>query len=228
MTRSKLSKALALFLALLTLCGNFSVTITVNAADDGERRSMAEWNEILNTSEYDVFLAEHADTPSGKAGIPAYDAATHAVLKNQNGFTGNQVRWLARNLEKQNKLAGKTIPTTICYHMPSAEFIKANDAGANAFGKNDASLQVKQGEVFEAPMYNKQSFLQILKTNGTDSVFVGHHNENSLSSVYEGIRWTFGLKSSKYGTYDADMLGGTFMKIPANATSISVEHIYVD
>ena len=87
MTRSKLSKALALFLALLTLCGNFSVTITVNAADDGERRSMAEWNEILNTSEYDVFLAEHADTPSGKAGIPAYDAATHLDMENSSADT---------------------------------------------------------------------------------------------------------------------------------------------
>ncbi|MBQ4556738.1 MAG: extracellular solute-binding protein [Clostridia bacterium] len=65
--RTKLSKALALFLALLMVCGNFSFAVLADETTEtvSDRRTMAQWNEILNTGEYEEFLADNADTPRG-------------------------------------------------------------------------------------------------------------------------------------------------------------------
>ncbi|MBQ6893738.1 MAG: hypothetical protein IJN48_05980, partial [Clostridia bacterium] len=65
MMRTKLSKALALFLALLMAMSSLSLSAFATAgtveASDSSRRTMAEWNEILNTSDYDVYLEDYAD-----------------------------------------------------------------------------------------------------------------------------------------------------------------------
>ena len=77
MMRTKLSKALALFLALVMTMSSISLTVfaTAEAVEDGsERRSMAEWNEILNTSEYDLYLEENADV------APATETYTYSAV----------------------------------------------------------------------------------------------------------------------------------------------------
>ncbi len=68
MMRTKLSKALALFLALVMALSSLSLSAfaTEEAAaatetDVSSRRTMAEWNEILNTSEYEEYLEEYAE-----------------------------------------------------------------------------------------------------------------------------------------------------------------------
>ena len=66
MMRTKLSKALALFLAVLMAIS--SLSFTAFAAEEtaettettaSSRRTMAEWNEILNTSEYADYLGKY-------------------------------------------------------------------------------------------------------------------------------------------------------------------------
>ena len=62
MMRTKLSKAMALFLALVMAVSCLSLPAFASgetkAADKGTsgRRSMAEWNEILNTSKYESYI----------------------------------------------------------------------------------------------------------------------------------------------------------------------------
>ncbi|MBQ5389334.1 MAG: extracellular solute-binding protein, partial [Clostridia bacterium] len=67
MMRTKLSRALALFLALLMACGCFS--LAAFAASEPETlsggRTMQEWNEILNTDDYEEYLAEYETVPRG-------------------------------------------------------------------------------------------------------------------------------------------------------------------
>ena len=70
MARTKFTRALALLLAMLTLFGNASVTVVADEAEiASSERTMAEWNEILKTSDYSVFLEEHvnANTLRGEA-----------------------------------------------------------------------------------------------------------------------------------------------------------------
>ena len=67
MMRTKLSRALALFLALLMACGCFSFAAFAAAENEAtsSRRTMQEWNEILNTDDYEEYIADHANAPRG-------------------------------------------------------------------------------------------------------------------------------------------------------------------
>ncbi len=67
MMRTKLSRALALFLALFMVCGCFSFAAVAAAETEttSGRRTMEEWNEILNTDDYEEYIADHANAPRG-------------------------------------------------------------------------------------------------------------------------------------------------------------------
>ncbi len=72
MTRTKLSKVLALFLALVMACSSLSVmafaTETENATPVGGR-TMKEWNEILNTVDYEEYLEEYSEAARATASV---------------------------------------------------------------------------------------------------------------------------------------------------------------
>ena len=51
--------------------------------------------------------------------------------------------------------------------------------------------------------------------------FFGHEHENGCSAVFEGIRYTFGVKSSQYDSYPLNKLGGTVILIGENGLRVS-------
>lgn len=82
MMRAKLSKAMSLVLALLMVCtcltpAAFAADGT-GTAETSSRRTMQEWNEILNTSDYKTYLERHADKKQASSTVTidatAYDA----------------------------------------------------------------------------------------------------------------------------------------------------------
>ena len=87
MMRTKLSRALALFLALVMACSCFSFAVFAADEKTTSRRTMQEWNEILDTDDYDMYLAEHADAARGDRTITidatkfVADATTDANVK---------------------------------------------------------------------------------------------------------------------------------------------------
>jgi len=76
MMRTKLSKVLALFLALVMACSSFSfAAVASDTAPVSEvqqpsgKRTMQEWNEILNTIDYEEYLDNYAKIPRGDEAI---------------------------------------------------------------------------------------------------------------------------------------------------------------
>ncbi len=57
-----------------------------------------------------------------------------------------------------------------------------------------------------------------------DGIFAGHEHQNNASVIFEGIRMTYGLKSSTCDFYRSDKLGGTLIEV--NSDSFDVTHIY--
>lgn len=71
MMRTKLSKVLALFLALVMACSSFSfAALAADASpastEQSGKRTMQEWNEILNTIDYEEYLSNHAKVSRGE------------------------------------------------------------------------------------------------------------------------------------------------------------------
>ncbi len=157
------------------------------------------------------------------------------------GFTSNQIVWLHNRMEALQTANVEAVPSSMCYHVPTEEFVFADEqysnqaasytigtevqkvAGADDFGSNRMGLA---NQNFVAPNYNGETFLSILKKFGVDTVFSGHIHKTNTSIMYEGIRWTFGLKTGTYDSYNAGELGGTQMLLGEDGYSI--KHIYYD
>lgn len=66
MTRTKLSKVLALFLAFVMACSSLSVLVFAKDTENETEtttggRTMAEWNEILNTVDYEEYIGDYSE-----------------------------------------------------------------------------------------------------------------------------------------------------------------------
>ena len=68
------------------------------------------------------------------------------------------------------------------------------------------------------------AFRELLKKYGVDSVFAGHLHKVNTSVLYEGIRWTFGLKTGIYDDYTEGEIGGTLITFFKD--TLNVRHLY--
>ena len=71
-------------------------------------------------------------------------------------------------------------------------------------------------------------FVDVAKANGTTHFFCGHDHENNASVTYEGITYTYGLKTGPSPKYwnDADYYGGTVITLDQNG-KVFIENIII-
>jgi hypothetical protein len=80
-----------------------------------------------------------------------------------------------------------------------------------------------KGDLFEG-IHRSSKLLLTMKLIGTDGAFFGHAHLNSTSVLYEGIRWTFGLKT---GAYDKspEIMGGTLITLLDDSSTFTVTQV---
>ncbi|MDY2879799.1 MAG: metallophosphoesterase [Candidatus Borkfalkiaceae bacterium] len=89
--------------------------------------------------------------------------------------------------------------------------IPENDEGDSGNMNVDAGQYIDGAYVFH----------NLLKTYGCEGWFFGHDHENNASAVFEGVRYTYGLKASKYDSFTEGEIGGTLIKVGQNGLSVS-------
>ena len=160
-------------------------------------------------------------------------------VKKTVGFAEDQLAWFEETAEKAEQFAGDKVKSFVGYHIPTIEFGQA----AVAAGYQESPTQTKsyvigkhveakngdfgkKSEPFEG-MHEVPGLLDMFKEHGVDGVFVGHCHQISTSVLYEGIRWTFGLKTGTYDSHDTKYVGGTYIEVKTD-NSFTVEHKHVD
>lgn len=176
-------------------------------------------------------------------------------LFNRGEVTGNgnytigivQGGKLKRKLEWFDKTALNIIQTTkeevknfVCFHIPVEEFaLAAVSAGYQEELQQNITYTIgseitpakngdfgTKGEVFKG-LHPVPVLFNLFKKHSVDGVFVGQSHMNSSSVLYEGIRWTFGLKTGTYDRFDINQLGGTYIEVQSD-NSFTVKHIYLE
>ncbi len=150
------------------------------------------------------------------------------------GIRPDQIKWL----EEYGK--ADDAPSFVCYHIPTADFTNAS-IGAGYQNAPDVQGDIHNYTICRETDDEKADFgrkaerlytsdqvelLPVFKKIGADGVFTGHCHCINTSIVYEGIRFTFGLKTGTYDYYCGDAMGGT--KITLKGKDFSVKHIYCD
>lgn len=201
-------------------------------------------NEIGGNGNYSIGLAKNGAMKrviymmdnNGCANSSVFNGAE--VIKTF-GFTAAQQAWYEEVASNVNTVAGKTIPSFLCYHAASIDFEEGLAAAgystdstvAYTIGEDVAALQTGdngtkgKGQNYQSGMEGSKMISRtVMKAVGTDGVFVGHEHLHNFSIAYDGIRWTYGLKT---GTYDnhPDELGGTLITLASDSDEFTVTQV---
>ncbi|MBE6688602.1 MAG: hypothetical protein E7588_04900 [Ruminococcaceae bacterium] len=152
------------------------------------------------------------------------------------GLRPEQMEW-AEGEMKKIFAENPDVPSFMCFHIPTAEFCEAltaagyqpqKDASHTEFysyeiGKDVPARPGEFGKKLE-PLASNVHIMPSIKACNTDGLFTGHEHKNNFSVVYDGIRFTQGLKTGLYDYHDKECLGGT--KITLSGHDFTVEHVY--
>ena len=145
-------------------------------------------------------------------------------------------KWVVEGVANQE---GKTVESSVFFHIPVCEYqdawdaaaIKTEDTSAIKDGPyndeyKDVSFGKNEESVCCSPVNN--GFFTLCQTLGsTKNIVSGHDHVNNASILYEGIRLTYATKMGAACYWDSNMNGGTKFTVSSDG-SMATEHIYVD
>ncbi|MGN1418177.1 MAG: metallophosphoesterase, partial [Acutalibacteraceae bacterium] len=186
-------------------------------------KDMGYGNYVINITEnghvvHTIFMMDtHSDatfeTESGK--VSGYDH-----------LWSNQMQWYKWVLDGVAKQEGKTVESSVFFHIPVCEYADAWNAASI---KTDADTsEIKDGpyndeykdvsfgkngeDVCCSPVNN--GFFELCRSLGsTKNMICGHDHVNNSSILYKGIRLTYGTKTGAGCYWDSGMNGGTKLTV---------------
>lgn len=195
--------------------GNYIINITQNG-------------EIIHT----LFMMDtHSDIEKDNINGPASDS-------NYDHLWPEQFEWYSWALDGIAAQAGKTVESTVIFHIPLYEYKTAWETatgGADWESDHDAPFvgeyaQTSFGVRHEFGGWPIQSngFFDLIKEKGsTANVVCGHDHVCDYSILYEGVRLTYALKDGPGCYWEPELNGGTTITIGADGHA-SVEHRFID
>ena len=142
------------------------------------------------------------------------------------GFGEDQVDWLRDRIRTIQ--ANGPVPGFLACHIPMTEFaLAAKEKGyqtedprkSYVIGVDVPALDGDFGckrevhSMFASPA----DFRDILSAGRIDGVFAGHCHAINTSILWQGIRWTFGLKTGQYDYHIPGQMGGTLITLNPQA-----------
>lgn len=134
-----------------------------------------------------------------------------------------QIAWYEWNMKGINDIAGYTVPSMAFSHFAPPEFREAMEK-YGVKNQDDGRIYVPEELGYGSCAYLpgvapvNSGFIERAKAMGLTHVFVGHDHENDASITYEGITYTYGLKTgpSPAPWNNALEYGGTVITIGDN------------
>lgn len=145
----------------------------------------------------------------------------------------NQIAWYKWCVEGNNALAGKTVESSIIFHIPNIEYREAwadaqyneetgefeNPAYADGFGNT--------AEPICSPEYDSGFFDVVKALGSTKNIIAGHDHVNNFSLEYEGVRLSYSLKCGPGCYWDSAKNGGSTLTIGSDGHA-TFAHYYVN
>lgn len=192
--------------------------------------SLFKRGEVFGNSNYSIGIYQNGTLQRIMYMVDSNGCGKLAISQ---GLREDQIQWVKDTAAKY-----PDVPSFLCYHIPSGDFIDAYiaqgylekpDPAHTDFVKFEIGVDVeakngdfgKKREWVTAPALR---LMPMFKECRTDGVFAGHYHINNTSVLHEGIRFTFGLKTGLYDYYDKTAIGGT--AITLNGKDFKVEHVY--
>ena len=140
------------------------------------------------------------------------------------GFGEDQYNWLYSSAEGMHTVSGVVVPSFICFHIPTIQFHLAavekgyqtpNEWEKYVIGVTSPAKDGDSGCKREpiSCIRTPDGFVEKLNDLAVDGVFAGHCHANNTSVLWNGIRWTYGLKTGHYDYHTVGQVGGTLITL---------------
>ena len=135
----------------------------------------------------------------------------------------SQILWYEWLMRELPEAYGVDISSMLFFHIPIPEYNDAKDEFLDYTGTNP-NIFGEINENISSPPINSGLFESILDYGSTTHIFVGHDHLNTLSFPYQGVQFSYGLKTGT-NTYNDDALNGGTLVTITNA-QVTIEHIF--
>ena len=145
------------------------------------------------------------------------------------GIYPDQMQYFADCKVKIAKQVGREVPAFMAFHIPTTDFLDGYRAKGYLKEPDDffnIAVDVEQKDDDFGFKYEKsmcipvEGFLDFVKSNNVDGVFVGHEHSICTCVSYEGIKWVFGLKTGQYDFHVVGSTGGTLVTLRGDAFEV--------
>lgn len=176
-------------------------------------------------------------TQNGKIIHSLYMVDTHTNTSLECGgydhLWDNQLEWYEWAVKGTNALAGKTVESSVFFHIPCIQYRYAyneaqyneetgkyeNPRYADSFGSNC--------EWICSPDYDNGFFALAKELGSTKNMIAGHDHTNDSSIMYDGIRLSYSVKCGSGCYWDENKNGGSTLTIDADGHA-TFGHHYID
>ena len=201
---------------------------------EGEVTGNCNYNVLLKQGDEYKYLFYLLDTGGEDIGLrnmeednidadKAYSMAIH----------DDQIEWIKTSAQNIYSEIGTEVPSLIFQHIQPIETMYALQTSYPDTYTEKPFYATKDGDFGSATggiggIDTQGKYWAAAKEVGCVGIFMGHDHENAISVVYDGIRLTFGLKSSLECGIDPNLIGGTKITIKEKDNSFNVEYLHTD
>lgn len=202
-----------------------------NAQFENAKYCLFKKGEVYGNGNYSIAVRQNGKLIRK---IAMMDSNGCGALGITAGFRPDQLEWLESTMNE-----AESVPGFVCFHIQTRDFADAYIAAGymSDYGTPDNWKRFEIGKDVEAKNgdFGKRyewfglqvpPIQPLCKKIGIDGVFAGHDHINNTSVLYDGVRYTFGLKTGLYDYYDHTAIGGTLISL--SDTDFSVKHVYCD
>ena len=163
------------------------------------------------------------------------------------GAAPDQLDWIRETAQRLASVCGHPVPGFFCCHIPTADFYNA----IMAAGYQDAEQMKEMGNFcIGAPVPSCENVIParspgdsgcknevlhrhgdgplapLMKECAIDGEFAGHWHRINLSVLYDGIRYTMGVKCGTYDYHAEGQTGGTKITVMPDRKNFTVTPLY--
>ena len=150
-------------------------------------------------------------------------------IEQADGFRDSQAAWMYESAKQAHATYGR-VPALVFCHTPPQEAVLAAE---KVYGERVNALPFipDQNGDFGLSLEHLSGapcgrFWDYAKEIGCTGIFLGHLHKNATSMLCDGIRMTFGLKSSTYDYHDKQLLGATLITLPADGSPLQIQYVH--
>lgn len=154
-------------------------------------------------------------------------------IQQSDGVFPDQTEWMKRTYGRIAEEYGE-IPSMIFMHIPPIEsYYAIMENYGDVYGTTWPLYTDRNGDIGLAEeniggFGPEGLFFNAAKAINCKGIFLGHQHKVATSTVYDGIRFTYGLKTGTGDYHSVDMMGTTKITIKEADNSFGVEHIFTE